>query len=62
VRYPDPSAQLLSEVGQDRLPLLDVLTSPVPSGLFQSPTDWRPVLCLHLGEPVPVSNGSSNRE
>jgi AraC family transcriptional regulator len=41
--------------GQDRLPLLDVLTSPVPSGLFNSPLDHRHVLCLHLGDPVPVS-------
>jgi AraC family transcriptional regulator len=37
------------------LPLLDVLTSPVPSGRFDSPVDHRHVLCLHLGEPVPVS-------
>jgi AraC family transcriptional regulator len=37
------------------LPLLDVLTSPVPSGLFNSPLDGRHVLCLHLGDPVPVS-------
>jgi AraC family transcriptional regulator len=60
--YPDPPAPLLSKVRQDRLPLLDVLTSPVPSGLFQSPVDWRHVLCLHLGDPVPVSYGSGNRE
>lgn len=37
------------------MPLLDVLTSPVPSGRFDSPVDHRHVLCLHLGEPVPVS-------
>jgi AraC family transcriptional regulator len=37
------------------LPLLDVLTSPVPFGLFDSPVDHRHVLCLHLGDPVPVS-------
>jgi AraC family transcriptional regulator len=60
--YPEPSQQLLSGVGQDRLPLLDVLTSPVPHGLFQSPVDWRHVLCLHLGDPVVVSYGSSERE
>jgi AraC family transcriptional regulator len=47
---------LLASVGdQDRLPLLDVLTSPVPSGLFNSPQDHRHVLCLHIGDPVPVS-------
>jgi AraC family transcriptional regulator len=60
--YPEPPAPLLSSIGQDRLPQLDILTSPVPSGLFQSPVDWRHVLCLHLGDPVPVSYGSSNRE
>lgn len=38
-----------------RLPLLDVLTTPVPAGLFPSPVDMRHVLCLHLGEPVPVT-------
>lgn len=37
------------------LPLLDVLTTPVPSGLFDSPVDARHVLCLHVGKPVPVS-------
>lgn len=36
-------------------PLLDVLTSPVPAGRFDSPTDHRHVLCLHLGSPVPVT-------
>lgn len=35
--------------------LLDVLTSPVPSGRFDSPVDHRHVLCLHVGAPVPVS-------
>ncbi|QGZ38294.1 AraC family transcriptional regulator [Pseudoduganella flava] len=44
--YPDRAAQL---------PLLDVLTSPVPEGLFPSPVDGRHVLCLHLGAPVPVT-------
>lgn len=53
--YPGPPAALLASVGQDRLPLLDVLTTPVPSGIFQSPVDHRHVLCLHLGDPVPVS-------
>ena len=37
------------------LPNLDVLTSPVPMGRFDSPVDGRHVLCLHLGAPVPVS-------
>ena len=40
---------------RDEVPLLDVLTSPVPHGLFDSPVDGRHVLCLHLGSPVPVS-------
>ncbi|MGC1550483.1 MAG: AraC family transcriptional regulator [Rhodanobacter sp.] len=53
--YPGPPAALLSSVGQARLPLLDVLTSPVPSGRFDSPVDHRHVLCLHLGDPVPVT-------
>ncbi len=37
------------------MPLLDVLTSPVPRGRFDSPVDRSHVLCLHLGAPVPVS-------
>lgn len=62
--YPGPLAAQLSGVGQDCLPLLDVLTSPVPSGVFQSPVDHRHVLCLHLGSPVPVSYrwGSHERQ
>jgi AraC family transcriptional regulator len=44
------------------LPLLDVLTSPVPSGRFDSPVDQRHVLCLHLGAPVPVSYRAGNHE
>jgi AraC family transcriptional regulator len=61
--YPAPPAVLLDAVGrQDRLPLLDVLTSPVPSGVFDSPTDSRHVLCLHLGEPVPVSYRATHGE
>ncbi|MTW11720.1 helix-turn-helix domain-containing protein [Pseudoduganella eburnea] len=40
---------------RDAVPLLDVLTSPVPVGRFDSPLDGRHVLCLHLGAPVPVS-------
>ena len=47
--YPAPAA------AAGPLPLLDVLTSPVPSGRFDSPVDHRHVLCLHLGVPVPVS-------
>jgi AraC family transcriptional regulator len=62
VCYPDLPAPLVSSIGQERLPLLDVLTSPVPSGLFNSPVDGRHVLCLHLGSPVPVRYGTSNRE
>ncbi|MFC5742073.1 helix-turn-helix domain-containing protein [Dyella tabacisoli] len=60
--YPGPPAALLSSVGRERLPLLDVLTSPVPSGLFNSPLDDRHVLCLHLGAPVPVSYRMGNYE
>ncbi|KQV47569.1 MULTISPECIES: helix-turn-helix domain-containing protein [unclassified Duganella] len=40
---------------REEVPLLDVLTSPVPHGRFDSPVDGRHVLCLHLGAPVPVS-------
>ena len=54
--YPAPPAAALLPIGAaDRLPLIDVLTSPVPPGLFNSPVDGRHVLCLHLGDPVPVS-------
>ncbi len=60
--YPGPPAALLSSVGPERLPLLDVLTSPVPSGLFDSPRDSRHVLCLHLGDPVPVSYRAGHGE
>ena len=60
--YPGPPAALLASVGPERLPLLDVLTSPVPSGLFDSPVDDRHVLCLHLGEPVPVSYRAGRHE
>jgi len=60
--YPDPPAALLSSGCGNRLPLLDVLTSPVPSGVFESPLDDRHVLCLHLGDPVPVSYRVSNHE
>jgi AraC family transcriptional regulator len=35
--------------------LLATCTSPVPVGLFDSPISVRHVLCLHLGDPVPVS-------
>lgn len=57
--YPGPPAALRSSAG---LPLLDVLTSPVPPGRFDSPVDHRHVLCLHLGEPVPVSYRAGNDE
>src|SRR6185503_7879623 len=36
-------------------PPLAVRTSPVPMGFFDSPISDRHVLCLHLGEPVPVT-------
>jgi AraC family transcriptional regulator len=60
--YPAPSGALLSGREADRLPLLDVLTSPVPKGRFDSPVDHRHVLCLHLGEPVPVSYRAGRQE
>jgi AraC family transcriptional regulator len=50
--YPPPSSDALRDA---RLPWLDVLVSPVPVGRFDSPVDDRHVLCLHLGEPVPVT-------
>ena len=52
--YPSPSTA--------PLPLLDVLTSPVPPGRFDSPVDERHVLCLHLGAPVPVSYRAGKAE
>lgn len=58
--YPHPPATL--SAGGARAPLLDVLTSPVPSGVFDSPVDGRHVLCLHLGQPVPVSYRMDGRE
>ncbi|WP_394840978.1 AraC family transcriptional regulator [Pendulispora brunnea] len=57
--YPIPVAP---ESGGNRSVLLDVLTSPVPKGLFPSPVDVRHVLCLHVGTPVPVSYRTDNRE
>ncbi len=60
--YPAPPTPLLSGIGPDRMPLLDVLTSPVPFGRFDSPVDDRHVLCLHLGDPVPVSYRMGNHE
>jgi AraC family transcriptional regulator len=60
--YPSPPAALLSGADPHRLPLLDVLTSPVPSGLFDSPVDHRHVLCLHVGDPVPVSYRAGHGE
>ncbi len=52
--YPSPAAS--------PLPPLDVLTSPVPPGRFDSPVDERHVLCLHLGAPVPVSYRAGRAE
>jgi AraC family transcriptional regulator len=60
--YPTPPAALMTGADPHRLPLLDVLTSPVPSGLFDSPVDHRHVLCLHLDAPVPVSWRAGNHE
>ncbi|MEO8550504.1 MAG: AraC family transcriptional regulator [Kofleriaceae bacterium] len=52
--YPAPAAALRAG-SPARLAQLDVLTSPVPSGVFDSPVDHRHVLCLHLGAPAPVA-------
>ena len=41
---------------------LTVRTSPVPMGLFESPLSDRHVLCLHVGEPVPVSYRAGRHE
>lgn len=60
--YPGPSSALRPHLRENRLPLLDVLTSPVPSGRFDSPVDGRHVLCLHLGAPVPVSYRAGRAE
>ena len=59
--YPSPVTTPTS-AGGHRAPLLDVLTSPVPCGVFDSPVDGRHVLCLHLGDPVPVSYRMDGRE
>jgi AraC family transcriptional regulator len=59
--YPAPPAAL-SAAGPGDLPGLDVLTSPVPSGRFDSPVDARHVLCLHVGTPVPVSYRAGRAE
>jgi AraC family transcriptional regulator len=42
--------------------LLETRTSPVPVGLFDSPISDRHVLCLHLGDPVPVSYRAGSYE
>ncbi|HJS35728.1 MAG TPA: AraC family transcriptional regulator [Pseudoxanthomonas sp.] len=60
--YPLPPAALATRSDADRAPLLDVLTSPVPQGVFDSPVDGRHVLCLHLGTPVPVSYRMDGRQ
>ena len=41
--------------GSLRMPLLQVRTVPVPVGWFDSPVNPNHVLCLHQGDPVPVS-------
>ena len=54
--YPPIPARAMSGAASPvDLPMLDVLTSPVPSGRFDSPVDDRHVLCLHLGDAVPVT-------
>ena len=53
--YPEPSRAAVAGDARRGLPLLDAFVSPVPEGVFPSPVDDRHVLCLHLGDPVPVS-------
>jgi len=54
--YPEaPRASRPREHADASAPRLDVLTLPVPQGLFDTPLDRRHVLCLHQGGPVPVS-------
>ncbi|MDI9237855.1 AraC family transcriptional regulator [Lysobacter sp. LF1] len=61
--YPPAPVQAISDAAPGgALPSLDVLTSPVPSGRFDSPVDHRHVLCLHLGGPVPVSYRATSAE
>jgi AraC family transcriptional regulator len=60
--YPSLPSTLAAPGGAGRLPLLDVLTSPVPAGRFDSPRDHRHVLCLHVGDPVPVTYRAGRAE
>ena len=53
--YPEPSLPPPREYAVAGAAHLDVLTVPVPQGLFDTPFDPRHVLCLHQGGPVPVS-------
>lgn len=54
--YPEPPRALRPREHADfSAPRLDVLTVPVPQGLFDTPFDPRHVLCLHQGGPVLVS-------
>lgn len=53
--YPEPPPARMREYAQPGAARLDVLTVPVPQGLFDTPFDPRHVLCLHQGGPVPVS-------
>lgn len=54
--YPQPPRTARPREHADfAAPRLDVLTVPVPQGLFDTPFDPRHVLCLHQGGPVPVS-------
>ncbi|MGY3266861.1 helix-turn-helix domain-containing protein [Lysobacter sp. HA35] len=60
--YPAPAVAARLGAPGGMLPSLDVLASPVPSGRFDSPVDHRHVLCLHLGEPVPVTYRAGSHE
>lgn len=53
--YPEPPPARTREYAVAGPARLDVLTVPVPQGLFDTPFDPRHVLCLHQGGPVPVS-------
>ena len=60
--YPPIPARAFDGPQRTHTPALDVLTSPVPSGRFDSPVDDRHVLCLHLGAAVPVTYRANNAE
>ncbi|SDY23976.1 AraC family transcriptional regulator [Lysobacter sp. yr284] len=61
--YPElPAAARPREHAVAAAPRLDVLTVPVPPGLFDTPFDRRHVLCLHQGGAVPVSYREGRHE